>query len=531
MRLFSAAICGLLYLVCPALGFASDDLTVAECHRRVDQIDAYGKIVRFERRDQDWCLVELGLQMPGPEFEFNQLKGLTSIEELLFHAPFPERLAKSELETLATLRELRRLKINPLDLTERLALVLATLPVLEELDLSHYGSESSESYSTALKTLRHFPHLRKLNLSRLRLRDDQLKFVEPLRDLEELKLDWVSGLTEAGFRHLLGLRKLRLLNLPSGFELTEAARTELATLRDVTTLNLGRLSKEQADVAALEQLSRLESLTCHCLVGVDTVNFSGFEQLKALDFWARDSRPQLPAGLQKLEIAHHSMTYFDWRTLSKVEEIEVYCALEEDRPQASLEILMAVPELKRLRLNWVSDEDLAGVAGLTSLQELHLRRGGGQCGCTYGDKGLMALSRLQNLQAFTSNSYLMTDAGIRVLENFTDLRRLELRLGKEVTFEGLKPIWGLKRLQVLDLDSIPADTLTDQVFDKVSGLSDLEELSIPGRLSDDCLLKLTRLKNLRRLDLDRNHGYTDQGLVALIQALPDLQTVKCGFRK
>jgi hypothetical protein len=43
------------------------------------------------------------------------------------------------------------------------------------------------------------------------------------------------------------------------------------------------------------------------------------------------------------------------------------------------------------------------------------------------------------------------------------------------------------------------------------------------------LKKLADLKKLRCLDLTYTHGYTDAALAALMQALPDLQTVRRSY--
>jgi hypothetical protein len=139
---------------------------------------------------------------------------------------------------------------------------------------------------------------------------------------------------------------------------------------------------------------------------------------------------------------------------------------------------------------------------------------------------MKALAGLHELRSFSSNSYKLTDAGMAVLKQFRNLRRLEMSVGPEVTDDGLTSIWELEELTRLRLVFAPpaCDSL-DGVFAKVSTLENLEELCIPGTVTDAGLSQLARLKKLQRLDLTLNAGFTDDGLAALMRALPKLSCV------
>lgn len=141
-------------------------------------------------------------------------------------------------------------------------------------------------------------------------------------------------------------------------------------------------------------------------------------------------------------------------------------------------------------------------------------------------KGLSKLRKLE-IDFFTK----LTDKGMPVIGELKELRSLYLRAGPGITSAGLAHVWKLRNVRCLSLAPLrkAADGSANSVLMQLSTLPDLEELSLGGPLTDEELKQLAELKKLRRLNLQHNSGYTDQGLAALMMALPQLDSVKFAY--
>jgi hypothetical protein len=76
--------------------------------------------------------------------------------------------------------------------------------------------------------------------------------------------------------------------------------------------------------------------------------------------------------------------------------------------------------------------------------------------------------------------------------------------------------------------------VNDDAFAYLGAMSELEELSITtpgGRVTDKGLKSLAGLKKLRRLDLGKTGGYSDEALASLMRDLPDLEEVVRGYKR
>lgn len=192
-----------------------------------------------------------------------------------------------------------------------------------------------------------------------------------------------------------------------------------------------------------------------------------------------------------------------------------------DWENADMSWLLKLPNLRHLTLSRAIGADVEEIAGLENLRSLVLKS---ECSI-YRDDSFLKLKRLSQLEVLESESPLITEKGLAVLENFANLERLSIHL-TESSLAGLENILTLKRLRSIHLWLPPElrDDL-DGMFKKLAALENLEEISIPGRVTDEGLKNLHSLKKLRRLDLSRNSGYTDVGLANLMSTMPSLQEV------
>ncbi len=90
----------------------------------------------------------------------------------------------------------------------------------------------------------------------------------------------------------------------------------------------------------------------------------------------------------------------------------------------------------------------------------------------------------------------------------------------------MAPILKLENLEAIDFNLFemsPDERIT--IFKKLGGLPELEEVSVGWRIDDEILRVLSTFPKLRKLNLRRATGYTDEGLVKLMTMSPTLQEI------
>ena len=184
--------------------------------------------------------------------------------------------------------------------------------------------------------------------------------------------------------------------------------------------------------------------------------------------------------------------------------------------------------LRRLTIHCrgLTDQGLANLAGLTTLEELVVTPASGLVGPgqeMLSDEGLSHLRGLESLRKLHYHEARVTDAGMRHLEGLHNLEVLVLSCRK-ATDEGLKSLAKLDHLKSLWLFSGPGMTgegmmalpdpsrLRELHLDFVSGagmgaiarFTNLRDLSIGGpQLGVDGLKNLLVLSNLEKLTISR----------------------------
>lgn len=92
-----------------------------------------------------------------------------------------------------------------------------------------------------------------------KIKDEDLKLVAQLKDLQVLKLDAASNITDAGLKELASLKNLQDLGLGST-KVTDAGLKELAGFKELQKLNLNFTKVTDAGVKNLASFKKLDTL-------------------------------------------------------------------------------------------------------------------------------------------------------------------------------------------------------------------------------------------------------------------------------
>lgn len=145
----------------------------------------------------------------------------------------------------------------------------------------------------------------------------------------------------------------------------------------------------------------------------------------------------------------------------------------------------------------------------------------------FSDTALMLLDKLNWLEELYLRRCDITDTGLRSLENFTNLKILDLSGNDDFTDTGLKSLEKLTNLEGLYLES--CDNITSTGFRSLERLKNLKwlDLSSCDGLTDSSLASLGELLNLKWLNLTNNKYLTDTGLKSL-EELTNLEVLHLG---
>src|SRR5436190_784981 len=165
-----------------------------------------------------------------------------------------------------------------------------------------------------------------------------------------------------------------------------------------------------------------------------------------------------------------------------------------------------------LARTWATDEDLSFVARISTIKRLDLAF------TLITDKGVKELEQLRQLEELNlETAEALTDASMNYVKNIPTLRKLNVR-GIDITDVGMPAIAQMTGLRSLDLSHT---MLEDVGLEHLPALSDLEELYLGGDMITGINLnflkllpKLARLTKLRRLNMSGAH-LTPAGLKVL----------------
>jgi F-box/leucine-rich repeat protein 14 len=195
----------------------------------------------------------------------------------------------------------------------------------------------------------------------------------------------------------------------SGFVFTDQEATQIASLTELTLLELPMMSNEMTNegVKSIATLPKLEYLSMSSTENVDSVGFGYLSSLRTLKGLGLGLSPINDDGLQHIG------------ELTQLEFLDLTGAKVGDRGVSFLQNLRALQSLALVSTR-VTDLSMSVIGSLPALQKLDIR------GCNVTDRGLAALGKsrsLRRLVAFPTDygGGKITDAGLMHLKTVTTL--------------------------------------------------------------------------------------------------------------
>jgi Leucine-rich repeat (LRR) protein len=419
-----------------------------------------------------------------------------------------------------------------------------------------------------LRLLSQFPSIEQLSLDQVR--DEDLRFVAPLRNLKKIELSSMF-VTNDGIKHFSGLRKLEELVLGHA-RIGDNGLKPLAGLSNLRELSLidtqvtaegvawlrKRLPqlkiypdyfpsapderdtvRELAKSGALFDADKEGYVTGVSFYGADVDDddlppLESLTRLKQLSVWyTRVTR----SGIERLLRTHPNLKVSPPFPQPHTEEADAVAALNRiglklsfdkegfvtaiqsaDR-YLSIESLAPAAELGRLKRITLSVPNLGAaecrvLGNIRSLETLWVSHG------QLSDDGIKHLSRLANLKELWASGANVSDEGLAQLAKLPALQELELT-GVAIDGSGLANI---KSLTKLSLSLQPSAEFTDEGLAHIAEMTQLRTLSLSfAQITDEGFRRLRQLENLEKLYLEGSR-VTDEGLLQLVE-LPYLKSI------
>ena len=411
------------------------------------------------------------------------------------------------------LKNLQRLDLSSVDVTEKGLQSLAGLTNLVDLDLSF--ARFAEPGLQVLVTL---PQLTRLGLEQTTVTDKAMAWIARLTNLEALNLNYTT-VSDAGFAKLAGLTSLAELKL----DRTDISDASLNVLLAQKNLRYGPVSHAAhrgcasgAGEGVPEMRDQLEPRLD--AVAAKDVGHAMKNQILltaalialAATASAQTAAPKAPgAAAPKANLA-------DAIAVQRIEARGGFVVRDRDG---------SISEVSLAR-TWATDEDLSYVARIGTLKRLDLSF------TLVTDKGIKELEQLRQLEDLNlETAEALTDASMNYVKNIPTLRKLKVR-GVDITDVGMPAIAQMTGLRSLDLSHT---MLEDVGLENLPALTELEELYLGGDMITGINLNFLKLlPKLKKLSLDgiqrRNAGacwtprVTDLDLdtISLLSGLEDL---------
>ncbi len=399
---------------------------------------------------------------------------------------------RGQFKHIGRLTGLRCLRFRSCPLDDAGIKELAGLTNLELLTCSVYGyhDEGFGITDDSLEVIGTFHRLRSLNLRSNPITDEGLPALAACNSLETLSLDGTQ-VTGTGLDSLMMLPNLKRLSLGAyqdGAPVDDEGMKAIGLLGSLTYLNLNGTKITDAGLAHLGDLKDLEDLS----IDYTDVSDDGLAYLEPLTKLKKIRFYKKSGDLGDRAAEHLSK-------LPNLEKITAKWKLSSDgfRDLAKLKKLKSVDFTDR-----VTDADLEWISQMSSLEDLRLSH------CELTDQGIEKLTALKNLDSFSLSNTKATPACLKTLAKFPSLKHLRLR------FEGDDHL-GLR--------------WPGKAWNDIANLVQLESLSIEGLLlSDQHWPALCKLKNLQRLEMERNHLVLTGSFFDAIQRLDRLNSLELG---
>jgi hypothetical protein len=330
---------------------------------------------------------------------------------------------------------------------------------------------------------------------------------EPAALLERLKADvrkddngdvqsvaLPASATDGALRILDNIPTLKSLTI-AGNSITDDGLAELDGMKNLEEFGMVCQSITDGQLVRIGEIPNLKTLSLGAAIGTADIDEKGLAHLKDL------------TGLQTLDLTNTragDVALACFKDMTSLKVLRLGSTLATDKREGP----------QRTSLSTLTDEGLASLAKLTSLQTLSLHR----TDITgVGFKHLAGLKKLENLEL---NDTFVNDEGLEQIGKIESLRILQIAR-TNITGAGLKHLANLEELKELDLTDTAVD---DNGLGHISIHNHLESLSLRrSHVTDAGMLHLESLRHLEALNLSETK-ITDAGLPHLYR-LKNLQSL------
>ncbi|TXT39509.1 MAG: hypothetical protein FD138_55, partial [Planctomycetota bacterium] len=351
----------------------------------------------------------------------------------------------------------------------------------------------------SLEPLKSLKSVVAIDLRGTKITDAAMSIIGGLTSLEELYLG-ETAITDAGLANLKKLTALRVINLVNT-KATDAGLTELSgMLKQLKAVNLLKTEITDAGIRGLKGLTDLEVLVLPpAATDASLAVAADLKKLRVL--WAVDSKVT-DAGLSKLALLDELRELDLSQTAVTIDGV---LTLAERRKDIAIAFPKGFWAEGVLTLSpAASDGDMPVLGKHTDLTAVSLQA------TPITDAGLLPLRSLLKLES-VSLPLTATDAALDHLTGLSELQNLTLA-GAAITDAGLAKLEKLPKLQSL---SLIRTRVGDKGMSSVGKLSELKSLWLDQTgVGDAGLQSLSGLKQMELLSL-RESAVTDDGLPAL----------------
>lgn len=290
----------------------------------------------------------------------------------------------------------------------------------------------------------------------------------------------IDPVTEDGLRHLIGLKKLRVLNIDSS-AITDAGLRQLAKIEALERLTLSGDGFTDAGLASLAEMPRLRSL----LLFNKHISDAGIAHL-------RNAK-----ALRSVVLSSPRLTDATMATLGVMPQIDYLMLTAPQITDAGLEHLKGLSKLWVLHLHKaaVTDAGLKSLRGLTALEQLDL------WDTRVHGEGLKHLAACVQIEQLRLEGPETDDSALEHLHQFPKLWSLSLGAG-----------FGRGKL--------PEPRITDRGLAHLKNLTTLRTLFLTNtRITDAGLKHLAGLPELKYVHIYKSPGVSEAGGRELEQSL------------
>ena len=271
------------------------------------------------------------------------------------------RLAESPQLPVGTRSEVQELidslQIKTAEVISRLAQSGVEIEISQDRTLKVSFRANAAASESLFANMRFVGPVSTLNLMRLSITDDQLRYLKHLEHLERLYLK-DTGLNGSGLKHLTGLPKLNSISL-QGLKLKPEAFDALAQMNNLQYLGLDQTSTTDEDLAKLSGLKQLKYLWLNETKVTDRGfaaigNMDGLEKLVLTDVAIDGSGLEELTGLKNLKYLSLEGCPVDDSIMKQLQQFVGLETLGLDKTRVTDKAVAEIKEMKHLKVLWLA---------------------------------------------------------------------------------------------------------------------------------------------------------------------------------